>query len=373
MKVGLVSTWNAKCGIATYTSYLGKALQQLGLNVTILAERKDVLPNGYDPNFDSPLKYIECWSRYESYDKLVETVKKGKFDVIHIQHQFGLFPYQQTLKQLLVDLKGLGSRVVVTLHDVIGFNPQMADYFGCIVEYADSIIVHTDLCKQLMVRVWKCPTEKLKLIPHGTKLISVPTVEEARKQLNLPLDKKIILSWGFIWESKGLLELVEILAELNKTFPNVMLIHAGGMHPVISKKDYLKKIFKKALQLGVRPENFKITGFLDEQRIVQYFGACNLIVLNYMRGSASASGAAHRALASHRPIVGTDDPCIAEIPKYTVPRFDKQALLQGIIKVFENKTLQKQLVEKAEKVAEETSWENVTEQHKKVYDSFFKV
>jgi len=367
MKVGIVTTWLQRCGIATYSGFLGEKLLWDGVKTTILAERRSVLPKGFDPDFPFSVPYNECWSRHENFDELTKAVKELKIDVVHIQHQFGLFPYEATLTELLKNLKGLGVTVVVTLHDVTGFNPQMETYFGNIIKYSDKIIVHTELCHQLMARVWKCPPKKLVHIYHGTKLIKVPNKKPARSKLGLPLDAKIILSWGFIWESKGIKELVEILAELLKTYPNAILIHAGGLHPVFKRDSYLKGLFKKAFQLGVRPDSFKVTGFINEKQIRLYFGACDLIVLNYMRGSASASGAAHRALASHRPICGTDDPCIQEIPKLTVSRFDKQALLRGIIKILENNKLQKELVVEAEKVARETSWQVVAGQHKEVY------
>lgn len=370
MKVGLVSTWKQKCGIATYTAFLGEELQKLGVDVHILAEKQGVVPNSFDPNFNSNLPSTECWSRHEKPDMLLETVKKEKLDIVHIQHQFGLFPYEQSLTYLLQSLKMLGVATVVTLHDVIGFNPYMETYFNSIVKNSDKLIVHTDVCQRLLMRVWKCPTNKICLIPHGTKIIKTPTKQSARKTLGLPLDAEIILSWGFIWESKGILELVDVLGELRKTYPNVMLIHAGGLHPAINKQGYLKRIFKKAMQLGIDPSHFMVTGFVTEEQLRQYFGACDLIVLNYMRGSASASGAAHRALGCGRPIVGTDDMCIEEIPKQTVPRGDIQGLYKGIKKVLEDKNLQKKLVEWGEKVAKETSWENVAKQHKKVYDSF---
>jgi len=142
-----------------------------------------------------------------------------------------------------------------------------------------------------------------------------------------------------------------------------MLIHAGGLHPVFARGDYLKNLLKDAYRKGIKPTELMITGFVKEDDISTFFGASDLIVLNYMRGSASASGAAHRALSSHRPIVGTDDICIGEIPKFEVARGDSKALMIAIKEVLASPMMQKELVAKAEKVAEETSWKNIALQH----------
>jgi glycosyltransferase involved in cell wall biosynthesis len=215
-----------------------------------------------------------------------------------------------------------------------------------------------------MERSWKCPSEKIKLIYHGTKLVDIPPKIESRKKLKIPLDTKVVLSWGFIWESKGINELIEILAEFKKSFSNkIMFIHAGGLHPIFLKDDYLKNLFKKAQRLGLTPNDLVVTGFIKEDEIPIYFSAADVIVSNYMRGSASASGAAHRALASSRPIVKTDDLCLEEIPGYTVPRFDKNSLYQGILKVLNSPDLQNELVTLSLKEATETSWDITATKH----------
>jgi hypothetical protein len=144
-----------------------------------------------------------------------------------------------------------------------------------------------------------------------------------------------------------------------------MFIHAGGLHPVFARGDYLKSLLKNAYRLGVRPNELRITGFLPEDDIPIYFGAADVIVLNYMRGSASASGAAHRAVAAHKPIVKTDDICIGEIPGHMVSRGDSKALMEGIEKVLGDKSYQLELIKWEDELASQTSWEKIAQLHKK--------
>jgi glycosyltransferase involved in cell wall biosynthesis len=256
---------------------------------------------------------------------------------------------------------------VVTIHDIVPPNEQLSTYFNDTFAIAKKIIVHTKTCYDVLSR-WNCPKEKIELIPHGTKIIDVPSKADARKELNLPENSKIILSWGFIWESKGLLELVKILAEIKKTYPEAILIHAGGVHPILQKSAYVTQTLKTAIKLELTPKDFIITEWVPEDKVPLYFSAADLIVLNYMRGSASASGAAHRTMSSHRPIIGTDDPCIEDVPKFTVPRFSPTDLYQGILKVLEDESLQKDLIAKADAAAKETSWNRVSLMHKKLYE-----
>ncbi len=358
----MISTFLAKCGISTYTNYLSEALIKQGIGITVLAEEPFPNESAADKDLKTTVPYFYCWKRTEMYHRLIK--EAVNYDLIHIQHQFGLFNNEYAWLELLRSIK---IPKVVTIHDIVPPNEKMLTYFNETFVNVKKLIVHTPSCYSIL-QSWNCPKEKIELIPHGTKLIDVPTKAEARKKLNLPEDAEIILSWGFIWESKGIKELVEILAEIKKTHPKAMFIHAGGVHPIIEKSPYVASILKSAVKLGLSPKDLIITKWIPEDDVPTWFGSADLIVLNYMRGSASASGAAHRAMASHRPLVGTDDPCIEDIPKFTVPRFSSTDLYQGIIKVLEDKTLQETLVKQAEAATLETSWSNIARRHKKVYE-----
>lgn len=358
----MISTFLQKCGISTYTLYLSEALIKSGVSVTVLAEEPFPDESAIAKDMHTNVPYFNCWKRTEFYTRLIS--ESQNYDIIHIQHQFGLFNNTYAWIKFLKEVK---KPLVLTVHDIVPPNESFSTYFNETIHYAKKIIVHTKTCYEVL-RSWNCPAEKIELIPHGTKIIGVPNKVDARQELKLPENAKIILSWGFLWESKGLLELVNILSEIKKTYPEAMLIHAGGLHPILQKSSYLSSILKTAIKLGLSPKDLMITQWVPEDKVPAWFGASDVIVLNYMRGSASASGAAHRAMAGHRPIIKTDDPCVEDIPGYTVQRFDVNALYDAILKVLQDEVLQKKLVAQAEAAALETSWHNIALKHKKLYE-----
>ena len=365
MRVGMVSTFAAKCGIATYTKYLCEALASIpstDSNVFpyVMAEFPYPDLKAYE-KFDTMIPYKPIWTRGKPMDTVISGAKD--FDIVHVQHQFGLFPISSINDTLYDSIK---VPIVTTLHDVVPYDPNFADYMKPFLQKSSKIIVHTQTCYDLLTQ-WG--TINKTLIPHGTVLIPDTPKKEARKAVGLPENATIILSWGFIWESKGILDLVKILAEVKKVIPNAVLVHAGGIHPMIAGSDYLRSILRTAIQLKLSPKDLIVTQWVPEEKVPMYLSSADVIVLNYMRGSASASGAAHRAMAAHRPIVKTDDQCIMEIPGYTVPRFNTTALKGAIENVLQHPLLQEELVEKAEKAALEMSWDAVAKQHKTLYES----
>ena len=355
------STFSSRCGIATYCRYLCEALDKQEVYCEVLAEHP-YPESSFDKDWSSKIPYKFDWSRSQPMIQAIEDSKQ--YDLLHCQNQFGLFPNMYNNLQLLKECK---KPLVVTMHDIVPVE-QAKDYMTPWLENSDAIIVHTKTCFDL-AKQYDINPEKIHLIPHGTLIVDIPDKTETRFSLNLPINAEIVLSWGFIWESKGILDLVKIFAELRKSHPNAMLIHAGGVHPIIQGSEYLKNILKEAVKLGITPENFQITGWVPENDVKKWFAISDVVVLNYMRGSASASGAGHIAMGSKRPIVKTNDTALEEVPGYTVPRFSPTDLYQGIRKVLEDKDLQKELVEKQDIAAKEMSWKNVAKIHKKLYES----
>jgi glycosyltransferase involved in cell wall biosynthesis len=362
MNIGMMSTYAAKCGIATYTKYLCEALDNLEVYTEVLAETP-YPESAFDKDFKSSIPWRFDWNRNTFHNDVIKDAKE--FDIVHIQHQFGLFPSDAINKHFLEKLK---HPTITTMHDMVPPNPQTEGYMKTWFDNSDAIIVHTKDCYDLTKR-WGVPDSKIVTIPHGTLLVNIPDKSETRKELGFAQDAEIILSWGFIWESKGVLELVQMLAEIVKTHPKAILVHAGGVHPIIQGSDYLKQILKQAVKLGLNPKQLHITQWVPEDMVPKWFAISDIIILNYARGSASASGAGHRAMAAHKPIVKTDDLCIREIPGYTVPVMSPTDMYQGILKVLESTNLQEDLVKQADKAALSMSWDNVAMQHKRLYES----
>ncbi len=114
MHIGMISTYPpTQCGIATYSSYLVSKLEALNPPATV-----DVISpcgDGEDDSFSL--------SRADGSDlseRLFNTVVKLKPDVVHIQHEYGLYDPSRGLAitPLLYRLRAQGIPVVATLHSV---------------------------------------------------------------------------------------------------------------------------------------------------------------------------------------------------------------------------------------------------------------
>ena len=117
LRVGLLTTWNTRCGIAEYSRHLAYALRrQPGLDVTVFGSRNygDRAVREYE-DWAVPVFDVQPWNPRMDYGMDVETVLAHDLDVLHIQFS-NLFFYRKPLVSLMRRFPGV---VALTYHDKV--------------------------------------------------------------------------------------------------------------------------------------------------------------------------------------------------------------------------------------------------------------
>ncbi len=176
---------------------------------------------------------------------------------------------------------------------------------------------------------------------------------ELRKELNLPLNKQIIISVGHLIERKGHHFVIETLTQL----PDIHLLIAGEG----PEENKLKKI---AVKNGVN-KRVNFLGSLQQADLARYYGASNLLVL-----ASSREGWANvllEALACGTPVVATNiwgTPEVIQNDKAGVlVQRDATSIAQGISAVL-GKNLSR---EETRQYAETFSWETTIKMKKQIF------
>ncbi len=178
---------------------------------------------------------------------------------------------------------------------------------------------------------------------------------EARRRLNLPIDKKIILYTGHLFYWKGvdtLLESAQFLGE------DELIYFVGGTDEDIERfKDKSKKIKDKTVIVGRRPH----------QEIPLWQRAADVLVLpNTAKFEASKYETSpvklFEYMASGRPIVASDLPSIRNVVDESMVFFakpdDPQSFADVIHEVLQNSKRAEERARVAQKEVAKYSWEN---------------
>lgn len=218
---------------------------------------------------------------------------------------------------------------------------------------ARAIIVITQKLKDLFVQKG-IPDSKILVAPDGVDLddfnIEITKIE-ARKKLNLPLDKKIVMYVGLFEEWKGYSTLLQASKFFNK---EIELIMIGGTEKQVEKqkKEYPDVIFLGYLPYTSLPVNQKAADVLvlpnsAKQKISQYWTS-PLKLFSYM--------------ASQRPIVASDLPSLREVldenNAFLVKPDSPKDLAQGVKQALKNPDFSAKISLKSLKDVQKYSWSN---------------
>lgn len=371
MRIVYVSTYlPQQCGIATYTDYLIHGMRKVGstLEIKIIAEQ------GASPVRLDRFEVVPCWNRNENYVEPIIS-NTGAVDVVHIQHEYGIYKLDDRLPSVLQGL-GANTKKIITIHCLrpAQFSERGAEdenFAARIARLADEVIVHLPTQEAILTRL-AIPSKKIHVIPHGTEL-SDEDQEVSRKRLGLPLDAKILLMFGFVKRHKNPHIVLEALVEIRERLRDVHFFIAGGLAPNASKKDrdYAESIAKRIEELGLQKNVIYPGEFFPNEDVPYLFRASDIVLFPYYEEDRSASGSFHLAIGAKRPIIASRIPKFEELRNISdellVLPYNSSGVAGIAIRLFEDQKFRKYVVNRTEEYRDLTSWQAVARQHLQLY------
>ncbi|MBC3806254.1 glycosyltransferase [Undibacterium seohonense] len=295
-KIGWLSTWNARCGIANYSQSLVQAIPQNRLLILAnhIAERVEI---------DGP-NVIRCWnaSDSESLDYVLETALEQGLKSIVIQYNFSFFTLN-TLALFIRRLKSEGISVFIFFHstaDVV--LPEQTKSLRTIqheLQMVDRIFVH-GIDDMNRLKAWGL-LDNVIYFPHG-----IPRAQnQSSEPIALDSQEIVIASYGFLLPHKGILELIEAFAMLLDQRSNLHLLLLNAIYPVSVSQDLARQCRARITQLQLQDKITFISDFLTEAETQQLLSESDVIVFPYQETQESSSAAVRVGLAARKPVVVT--------------------------------------------------------------------
>lgn len=307
----LIVEHSGKSGMYSYTDALCTGLAQNGEDVTVLTST--AWPEGQRLyKVERLFSELNCkqgrftklhWAMDRLIRNMINISRRNKyalahnFDMVHIMGANLPLLDQYFLKPLAKKLP-----VVLTVHDVMPHYKRFVSkdsFMRRNLRIPHRLIVHFDKGKEQLIKRWDIDSDKIEVIPHGLIPVkSMLSISEARRRLDLPENKKILLFFGSIRPNKGLDVLLKAMPEAVKNNPDILLVIAGALPRNMSFQPYEYIIEKLNL-----PENIKtFVEFIPDEEVDIYFSASDMVVLPY-KSFESQSGVLLRAYAHKKPVV----------------------------------------------------------------------
>ncbi|QOY62387.1 glycosyltransferase [Lysobacter sp. H21R4] len=299
-KIGWITSWNTKCGIATYSAHLIDAMPEADL--MIFAARTSAQTEADAANV------VRCWDTSDgnSLDELAIAIEVSGVSTLVVQFQYGFFDFDR-LATFLLGQRKAGRVVVLMMHattDAPETPHKLLRNLAAPFAQCDRLFVHSvgDLNRLKGIGL----VENVSLFPHG--VIDVPIRE--REDHGGPF---VISSYGFLLPHKGLLQLIEATSHLVRQGRNVRLRMINAEYPVPQSKALRQEACAMIAALSLGDRVTLMTDFLPDHESLAALEEADLIVFPYQSTGESASGAVRYGLATGKPVAVTPLPIFDDV------------------------------------------------------------
>jgi D-inositol-3-phosphate glycosyltransferase len=237
-----------------------------------------------------------------------------------------------------------------------------------VLKDADRIVV---VSNKTMEYVHKLGADKSKtsVIYNGVDIdyFHPANKEKSRKKLDLPKNRKMILSVRRLVYKNGLDTLIESVPYVARDHPDVLFVIAG--------KGPSKKLIEDRIRESRMGDNIKLTGFVPDELLPVYYNAADYFVLP----SASGEGlplVLLEAMACGLPVISTTVGGTPEIIEHMkngvlVPPKNPEAMAVTMSELLSKEGMGQAIGEEARKIVESRfTWEENLRQLKTVYSEF---
>lgn len=228
----------------------------------------------------------------------------------------------------------LGLKVVITAHDVQSFVESLSVPWMVerVYRAADRVIAQSRVSEEELRTVLHGSAGKVDVIPHGNYLHAigeVPSREEARASLGLPVEGCVLLFFGQIKEVKGLDVLLQAMPRVIRAYPDAILLIAGKVW-----KDDFARYERMIEDLGIRGNCVSHIRYVPDAEVSRYYAAADAVVLPYRR--IYQSGVLLMAMSHAKATVVSDLAGMTEtvtdgVEAYSFPAGDAEALADKLV------------------------------------------
>jgi len=306
-RIAWLSTWNSRCGLATYSQHLTAGWPRERL--WVLANR-DAEPLIEDARLGVAVSRVWQHGRLE-VEKLARAIVDAGCQALVAQHHPGLYDVAD-LALLAQRLAGAGVRCYGVLHNTAQLDGQQA----AALRRLKRVLVHTVQDVNRLAQ-WGL-AQRTTLFPHGLYPPPASGAGELPALAGL-MDKRLVATFGFLRPHKGLAQVVEAFALLAAKFPSLHLLMLNALFPAADSSEEEMRLRQAIARLGLTGRVTLLTEFLPDEQALAWLSAAEVAVFAYQHTDESASGAVRMALAAGCPALATPLPIfddVAEVVEY---------------------------------------------------------
>tara|TARA_Y100001968_G_scaffold112514_1_gene101964 strand:- start:1876 stop:5535 length:3660 start_codon:yes stop_codon:yes gene_type:complete len=332
-KIGWVSTWFTRCGIASYSKYIIKQIEE---EVFVFSPFEDEKPGQNSKNI------IPSWkldnSESQDFDMLLNEIVRQKITTLVVQFNYGFFNFND-FNQFLLSVKNYNINIIIFLHStsdpITNTNKKLCQLLSSL-KTCDRILVHNidDLNRLKEIGL----IDNVSIFPHG--ILDFESKPSDMLLANKKFSKNSIFeisSYGFCLPNKGYSELVKAVKILREREYQIKL----NIFSSIYSDDYYwvyEELLSLVRDLGLQDYISINNNYLSDNEILMSLSHSDLILIPYQSSMESSSASVRHAIATFKPVLVTPLPLfddVKDIVEFT-KGFSPEDLAESIINFLSN-------------------------------------
>jgi glycosyltransferase involved in cell wall biosynthesis len=303
--IGWISTWNSKCGIATYSAHL---IEQILCDVQVFSPTNEKTLGDADSS-------IRCWRTSKEDSGLTNILSlRGaeEVDVFVIQFNYGFYNHVD-LGNFIRQARQRGKKIVVFLHATHHPGDQFAPgaenfhlrHMVSALRACDRLLVHSidDLNRLKALGL----VDNVALFPHGVLTLSPSADPQGERQ------RPIVGTYGFALPHKGLSETIRAIGLLRDRGVDIGLRMTNAEYPAPLSAEYVAELRALISELELGSEVDFCSDFLTDEQAAARLRDTDLIVFPYQNTEESASGAVRYGMAMEKPVMVSPNPIFKDL------------------------------------------------------------
>ena len=362
-----------RCGIATFTTDLQQAIStsrpNLATGVVAMTDRGQA----YDYPSSVALQIND--GNIEEYARAADFLNDGRFDIVCLQHEFGIFGGEAGA-HILTLLSRLNMPVVTTLHTVLA-NPTAVQraVMGGIVAASSKVVVMAEKARELLRGVYQVPNDRIEVIAHGIPDAAFVAPDAAKAKLGFG-GKSVVLTFGLLSPNKGIEVVIDAMPSILKRSPDAVYVVLGATHPNLVRDQgeaYRESLMARARALGVADQVVFLDRFVDQATLLQFISMCDLYVTPYLNEAQMTSGTLAYSFGQGKPVVSTPywhaRELLADGRGVLVPFGDAAAVGSEIVELLTDDARREAMSRRAYAVSRTMTWERTAKRYMSVFEN----
>lgn len=317
---------------------------------------------------------------FRTFRCAARAARRKKLSIVHF------YDADPTLLLLLLSLSAPGRRnpvhpvLVLTVHDLVRLMPSgtakqrvyYRAYTGClrrlIERKLDGIVVLDPALKEGLIerlRLNADAAQRIRVLPHGIgDPLELADKEQARRRLGLKPDETIFLAFGILRNDKR----IDIAIEAMNGLRECRLVIAGGPH------DYTEDAVRELIRRhGCADSVIGEIGYVSEEKMHDFFSACDAAIIPYARRFKGLSGILTLACGHGRPVIASDVSLLGETVRqhglgFAVEPENTEALRGAILEFLSlSPEARSEMARRVRDYAASMSWDSVCQEWVEFY------